>query len=284
MKILKSSIGLISKRPYLFIYISVITLIFCIIEYFNPINGIISGMTQLKGNGIIESYFVIIQLILNPSYYPMMIIYLFIALLCCSAIVSLFMTGYLFSLSSAVDAKKHVHGEFFHGFKKYFFRIFFLTLAGLILSVIFVVAAVIALLPAMMLTKSAIEGTFNVPAFAVILDIISLFAIFFAAMFFEIYMLFMFPSVFSGEKKPYGYGKKIADRAFFRMIIPMTVFSLAIAVFQIEIPFMGDSILKIIVNWAFKSLFISILAGFIFVSYNNYRIEESNNNTDLRDG
>lgn len=272
MKSLTSSIELISKRPFLFVYISTITLILCIIEYFNPVFGIISGMSKLGGSGLIDSYFIIIQLVLKPVYYPMMVLYLFIALICCSLLISLFLTGYFYGLNNAIENKEHVRGEFFKGMKKYFFRVFFLTLALSIIFVIFIVAIIIAVLPAVMLLKGAIAGTENI-AFAIFVTVVTAFTIFFAIMFFEIYLSFMFPSVFCGEKKPYFFGKKVADKAFFGMIIPMTVFTAVLIDFQIGMTYMNIGIFQIVLNWAVKTLFVSLFIGYIFVVFNKKRVE-----------
>ncbi len=277
MKSLFSSIGVILKRPIVFIYMSVIVGVFCIVEYFNPITDIIQSLGKLGGGNIFDNFFTIIYSLVNALAYPKMFLILAALIFVLSILSGLLMSGYLFAVNNTIEKRKRTSHELIQGIKKYFFKMFFLSFFTMIIAVIFLIAVLVSLVPAFYLTQNMLAGNYLIPGYAIILiDLISAFVLFVTVMFFEVYVSFMFPSLYSGEKKPYKFGKAVAKRAFSKMIMPLIVFDVVLVAFQIFLSYFDNKIIVIaVINWIFKSFYVSVFISYIFAEYKRFKEVEN---------
>lgn len=275
MKPLFSAIGVIFKRPLVFVYISIIALIFCIVEYFNPITGVISGLNLKGGISITDGFFTIVSIIMKPLHYPKMFLVLAIAIFVAALIFAAVMSGYMFAVNNTIERRKRSSGELRLGFKKYFFKMFFLTFFTVLIGVIFAIALIVSLVPAFYILKSTNTGKLMLPAYLpAILAMLSGLVAFFAIMVFEVYVSFLYPSLFSGEMRPYHYGNSVAGKAFVEMIIPLILFDAVLIVFQIILSRFNANYVLLAINWVFKSIFVSIFISYIFASFRKFRTAE----------
>ncbi|MFA6309365.1 MAG: hypothetical protein WC677_06455 [Clostridia bacterium] len=275
MKPLFSAIGVIFKRPLVFVYISIITLVFCVVEYYNPVTGVISGLNLKGGISITDSFFTIVSIIMKPLHYPKMFLVLAIAIFAAAIIFAAVMSGYMFAVSNTIERRKRSPGELRQGFRKYFFRMFFLSLFTMIIGLIFIVALIVSLIPAFYIFKSTKEATLVLPSYVpVVLAMLSGLIAFFSIIVFEVYVLFLYPSLFEGEKRPYHNGNAVAGKAFLNMIIPLMFFDAALIIFQIILSRFTATYVMLAINWVFKSIFVSIFISYIFASFRKYRTAE----------
>ncbi|MEN8907390.1 MAG: hypothetical protein ABF289_15645 [Clostridiales bacterium] len=281
MDALKGALYVSLKRPGATIFMSLLIFVYCYIET-KIFHITMVVLMEFASNGkadVLGTVISLIQSSLESNNYTLKIISYAVGILVISIIIAFVFSGYFYIINNIIEKKKKFFGEFFEGVKKYYIKFLKTTLISIFASTLIVTFLVIATIPAIISTKAMSGDNFSILVIAIILDIISLFMLFFGFMFLRIYVLFQYPSLYFSEKGTFKIAKLSVDNYFWDVVEKFISFDIAFLLFQVVYVIVysrinGNSFFEgtaIAVNWIFKSLFFIAFITYIFRSFKFYR-------------
>jgi hypothetical protein len=262
------------KRPFVWIFMSLVMMVYCIANTYNPVIPILKGFSQLGGSSIIEGVIGILQLVLNKTLILKVLLAYGALTILLSLLAGLLLSGYLNVVNNALDGKQRFNGEFLIGIRKYFGRLFFITFRLMIIGLLFVVFLMIACVPAIVITKTAITSAPDLYIAAVIVDILTVMVLFFSVVFFETYVLFWYPAVIHNEPKPFRAGKRMADTCFWKLMLRFLAFDALFILIEAITLILDNALAALLVSWVLKTIFFSTLVVFVFASFKLCRMKK----------
>ncbi|AEY64669.1 hypothetical protein [Clostridium sp. BNL1100] len=281
MGIVNKAVHLIAKRPSVLLLTALLSTVVCVFEYF--FMTLFYGLTMFKTGSPFDDYVNIIQFVINTISVPetavKIILALVIAVVAASLILGLIFSGCFNILYNAVEGKEKKAGsEFVQGVKKYFLRMISLNLWTICAFVIFIVYALISIIPAAIVVDNSISGSMN-PLAGIVLSIITAAVLFFSYTFFRQYIVFWYPSAMVHDKNHFKLAKKISDRNFWPLLSKFVAFDITLVLFDIlyiianftlantQVVSGTINTILIVINIVFKTIVFAILICFVFSSF-----------------
>ncbi|MDQ2084960.1 hypothetical protein RBH29_00725 [Herbivorax sp. ANBcel31] len=285
MKKLLIAIKPFLKRYDLLIIFGLITLIYCIIEYYFFFPFVL-GMSVLRSGNVLDNMMYVIQFAFKYLFQIEYLIYGLIGIVVSGFLMGFISSGLFHSLNNFLSKKskaekgilnaEFLKSQYLKGVKQHFWRMSFISAATILYTILFVAFMVVVSIPAIALLRGQIEGEFDFLGLAVLFTIITAIVLFFGFMFFRIYMLFWYPAAFSFKGKIFAIGKKAADTFFWKVVAFLMVFDVVFCSFQLLLMYLnslmaggqGMGILRflvlILLNWIIKTVLFILLTVFIF--------------------
>lgn len=266
----KNAVFIMFRRPFIILFLSFIILVYCAIDYINPVFNILLNYGGATGGNFFESFVSSLQIIFNPGLITAGLLILLGIIIFISIIAGLVFSGYMNIINNALDGKPKFNGEFSIGLKKYFFKVLMITFRTLFFGLIFILFMSVASLPAIVITRSLISGKSGYMIMTIFIDIITAAVLFFGLMFFRIYITFWYPAAINMEKRAFTIGKRTADTNFWGIVGRFVLFDLVYILAQLILIYGGKLFPQqavFVVNWVFKTFFFAAYITFIFSSY-----------------
>lgn len=292
MKKLQTVIKPFLKRYDLLIIFSLITLVYCIIEYYIFFPFILS-MSIFKSGNILEIIMYVIQLSFKYLFKPKYLIYGIIGIVASGFLFGFLFSGLFYSFNNFLSKKanpedgvfniKFLKSQYLNGVKRHFWRMSFISGSTVLYTILFTAFMAIASIPAIAILRGQIVGEFDFLLLAVMLTLITAVVLFFGYMFFRIYILFWYPPAFSFKRKIFAIGKKAADTYFWKIASFLLVFDIVFCLFQLILillnSFMAGGqgigflrfLILILFNWVGKTVLFILLAVFVFSKFLQFK-------------
>ncbi|TYQ15281.1 UNVERIFIED_CONTAM: hypothetical protein Cloal_1715 [Acetivibrio alkalicellulosi] len=263
------------KRYDLLIIFGILSLIYCIVEYyfFFPI---VLGASFIRGGSVLESIIYIIQLVINNFLSVRYLLYGVIAIIISGLVFGFVFSGTFYTLNNFLLKKAKMKFEFLKGVKLHFLRVSLISVCAILYAVLFVIFMVIVSIPAIVVTIAFIDGDFKLLGVAVAFVIITFIILFFGSMFFRMYVMFWYPSAFSFKGKIFAIGKMAADTFFWKIVVVFMMFDIVFWSFQFLLIYLNSLmagnysagfirfLVLILLNWVFKTIYFISLSTFVF--------------------
>ncbi|HOV25124.1 MAG TPA: hypothetical protein PK566_02010 [Pseudobacteroides sp.] len=283
MKVLGKAVQTIIRRPFILVYFGFIALIYSIIDTWNPLTALLMGFNRLGKGDFLDMIIYSIQLFLNIMKNPQtaiaaLIVFIFV-LLFVSVMIGLIFSGYFNVVNNAVSKKEKYKGEFIEGMKKFFFKISFVSLRAILVSIAVLIISLVASVPAVIVTKSWLSGRAELILVAAFVDVITIGIIFLIFMFYSTYISFWFPASVNNEKRCFLTGKENADKLFWKISFRYIVFVVVFLICHFSLAKINvnsadvDSTMNIkkfagfIANWVFNTLYFGLFITYVFSAY-----------------
>jgi hypothetical protein len=279
MGAVRKALNIILKRPFIICFTAIITLIYCVVDYFNPVTQLIMGFNRIGKGDFLESIIYSIQILSNSVLTTRNFFrdaaYFFIILAALSIILGVMLSGFFNILNKAVEGAPKSGRDFFHGIKKYSIRTALVFFRIILIGIMVFVLMLIATVPAVIVTKAWVSGKVELIAVMAFLDVITFGVLIFGLMFYVIYITFWLPSSINYRKGAFFIAKKVADLDFWRIFVFYIVFGLAFLVSHMIITYLNAhltgtvvvTVILFIVNWLIKTLFFCIFLTYIFWAF-----------------
>ncbi|MDP4183011.1 MAG: hypothetical protein Q8942_18230 [Bacillota bacterium] len=283
MKVFKGAVRSILDRPFIWVYFGIIALIYSIIDSINPLTALLMGFNRIgKGDFlemIIYSIQIFINIMTNAGTATKALIVFIILLLVVSLLMGVAFSGYFNVINNVVRKKDKYEGEFFEGLKSYFLRTTFVSLRALLTSIFVIFTALIAAVPAVIITKSWISGRQELTIVAAFVDVITVGALILIFMFFSTYISFWFPASINNDKSAFLVGKENADKIFWKLSLRYILFFFIFLICHFilsrlsinpeEIDLAGNikRFAVFVANWFFNTVFFSFAITYVFSAY-----------------
>ncbi|MDP4095050.1 MAG: hypothetical protein Q8920_17050 [Bacillota bacterium] len=290
MSVFSYSIRTIFRRPIILLVFGIIMLAACLINYYNPIYSVIYGFGGMGISEMLNSVVPFLNLVTGLIDTPLKLIEILIAgaaiITVLSLLIAIGFAGIFNVIKNIIEGKPKHAGEFSEGLKKYYSRMFSITFRVLLMAVLLFMFLMVVCVPASILTRAYLTTRPDLMFLAVIVDIITVFTLFFAVMFFCIYILFWYPAAVTGDRKWFSLGKRTADAAFWNVLGKVFLSGIVFSVYQLVLLYADNhltavgtsalSILLLLVTWAVNTLFVSFLATYIFTTFKSIQMKSQN--------
>ena len=278
MNILKLSAQTALKRPVIIILPAVLALVFSVLNSYNPVIPVIRGLSSATGGSLFDGIISALQLVLDPAIIPSIAIFIAAALILGSLLAGLIFSGYFHIIRNTLEGMEKEKGDFAAGIKRYFFRVFLITLraaffAGLVLGIMS-----IATVPAIIISRAAATTKPELMLAAVFVDVLTAVVWFFAYMFSKVYLFYWYPASVKVDKKPFIYAKHLVDEHFWRIVARFIVFDVVFAVFLFLVFILSSALLEMLLGWIFITVFAVVLVIYVFSSFAEIVVSNGQNN------
>ncbi|MCR4435394.1 MAG: hypothetical protein QHH06_08650 [Clostridiales bacterium] len=283
------AVRIMFKRPFAILYFSLITLVGCGIGRYNPVSTLLYGFGTFGIGNLLDSILSLIRLSIgflskwNTALKAALITLGLLAAV--SLLIGLAFSGLLGIINNAVDSKPKFKGELVWGIKKYFSRTAWISFKVLFFSLLFVIFAAVASVPAIMITKAWLGGNSGLLLSAVFFDALTAGVLALGLLFFRAYMFFWYPAALNVGKGAFLRGKRTVDSFFWSFAARLVAVDIAYGVYQFLFiyvqgmmgqqnpPNMAVNMMLFFVNWIFKTLLFSSLVFYVFLAFKTHREE-----------
>ncbi|MCX7747886.1 MAG: hypothetical protein N2645_13505 [Clostridia bacterium] len=286
MSTIKEAAKLMFRRPSGILLVGFVLFGICLAEYM-VLSMFFSMFGSINAGNGLESFVSFIQHIVNPIIHKAHILVPVIlgGLVLVALLAGIVLAGYSNILNRLLNREPKEKREISKGIKKYFLTFSIKSFVVLMASVLFGVFMMVSTVPAIVMTRAVYGGRSSLLAASVVFDILTLMVLFFGFMFYRIYILFWYPSTMNSRKWAFLKGKKVADKAFWKILRMFLFFDVLFIIPQILVMigvyatnaqegitafkagvFLGD--------WIFKTLFFSLFLTTVFYKYNELKNTE----------
>lgn len=276
MNIFKVTARAVKKRPFIMILTGLLMLVLAILNAFIPVMAIIIGIVNMTGGSIFESLLSVLQMLIDPGIIPTLLILLAVFILLASAIAGLLLPGYLLVVNDGIEKGDRRQGRqggqgrqglFSEGLKSNFFKFFFMTVKTTMITVFLAVFLIVAAVPAIIVTRSALTTKPDLMIGALFIDFVTVGVLFMCISFFRVYVYMWYLAALKGEKNPFISGKAVADRQFWRMFLSLLTFDVVFAAVIFLIYLSDSQIFRYAAGWTFTTAFFTTLAVYLVKTY-----------------
>jgi hypothetical protein len=275
MAFIKKTYDCFVKRPFLIIYIAAVSLIYSVIQLFNPLIGLLQNLGAIRSDSWTDSMIYISKELYTPSN---LLILLPIAGLACvilAAISGVVTSGYMNVYhETLMGSREKTWVLVVDGLKKASIKISLVFLQFYISLTLFAMVIPIASVPTIILQQKALEnGSANV-FINDVLPVLTVAVFMISAVFISMIFIFRFPAVFYFKRRPVERSKTVAATAYWRFFgITAVLIALVLSneymliginskVLEFIAGFLTHSILLVLISVASLSGFNAIMEKF----------------------
>ena len=272
---LRHAAAAIARRPSIICFAGAAAFVFCLANRYNPVVPVLTGLNRATGGDIFDNMISFLQIIMEPRAFNAMLPLLPFILLAVSLASGLILSGYFNIVNNALEEKQRTRREFADGLKKYFAGIagttFTVVLGGTVLLIFLMVASV----PAVIITKSALANKPDLLIGAVLVDIVTACVIFFAVMFFKAYTFFWYPALYFCRKKAFRTGKHLVDRHFWTIAVRYLIFDIVFLAAMFLIKQISNPFVLFAAGWILASVFFALFTVYVFSLFKDLKMKTS---------
>lgn len=270
MNILNTTVRAVIKRPFIIILPAIVMLLWSAINAYNPILPVITGIASITGGTALDSLVYVIQLLMDPSIFPVILILFAAGTLLASLIAGLVLSGYFNVIASVLEGKSGGRGIFREGLKRYFSRYFFISLRAVPFMGLLAAFMLVSSIPAIIVTKAVTADKPELLLAAVFVDILTIAVLFFGFIFSRIYIFFWYPAAMKAVKRPFTFGKRVADGHFWGIVLRILIFDLMFIAFYYIISTVGGALIQQLLAWLFDTAFFTTLSVYVLNAFREF--------------
>lgn len=269
MNLIRLTIKTTIKRPLIMGVPAILALLLITLNSYNPLLPIFMGLSNATGTSIFEGLISALQLLLEPDILPLFILGIIGAAILGSLFISVIFSGYLYVLYNVLKGIAKTPGDYLKGIRKYFIRVFGVTIRAAGFSIFFGAFIMVACVPAVIITRAAAATRPDFLPAAIFVDILTVMVMFFSLMFTRAYLLYWYPSVFESVTGSFKRAKSFADKHFWQIVSRFLAFDIVFILFEVLILLTGVLALQLLFNLIFCSVFFTVFFLYVVVSYTN---------------
>lgn len=223
MAFLKTTYGCFVRRPFLIIYIAVISMFFSAVQFFNPITGMIQNLDVMESGSWTEALVYIskeLYTIRGMTYIIPIILFASVLIALLSGLAG---AGFMNVYHGTLHYGKKTWDLFLEGITKYYIRISLVFLQFYLAIFAFIILIPITTVPAIILAqKTAENGSTNFFTTG-LLTTLTIIVLFLILSLIVMAFMFRFPSCFYFKKRPVEKSKSVVSSVFWRYFIAVCI-------------------------------------------------------------
>ncbi len=270
------------KRPSLILIMGLPTFLLSFFEY-NIILPALFGIAVfskgdffMAGMSVLQSIFGI--MCSQGGFVKMLAVFMAVVIFS-SIVVPLIFSGYAGLLNNIIDGKPHAKRELVESVKLYFKRFFIISIKAVPIVLVLIIMFVVTLIPGMVITWSVFNGKSWLAIPSAVVDLITIFVLFFGCLFLRIYILFWFPASASMPDNSFKRGRDFSNSNFWVITKKILLFDVGFIIVQpvliaaeLYIMSFHDKISVLllavcIAGWIFRTILFGSFVAYIFSFY-----------------
>lgn len=285
----QKAFNLSAKRPFIIIFLAVLSFFFCLVDQYNPFFTVLFNMVGPIQEGnlnvlmTLDSVIDIIKFIFEIQNMKYILIFLLIFSLAVAVLTGLLLSGYFYVMNNVMKDLPQSKGEYLEGLKKYFYKVGFLTFKLVLLSGLFILFMMVAAVPAIASVKAIFTQNTQFSLPSILLALITLVVIFLAGIFLQASVIFWLPCIMNDVSSAFKKGKQLSDKNFWSIFPKVLIFNILLLVYGcihifakysfaagIEASNTTD-ILIFILNWVYITFYAFMLVIYVFSAFREYQ-------------
>ncbi len=272
MNMLMASFYSLYKRPLIIFVIGMTAFVIALLNHFNPIIPIITGLGAIGTSNFFSSAISLLQYLWEPGIIVKAIMILIAGSIAAALLLSSFLSGSLNMIGNSAADRPVAKGEFVSGLRKNFWRLVTINIRIFLVYSVYLMLVSVVVVPSLALTRAATGSRPQMLIAAIFVDVLTVFVLFFSFMFLRIYTLYWFPAVYGRFRNAFISAKRIADSNFWRIVRAFLCFDIAFILFHLLAGQIspGAAALSFFLKWLFNTLFFSTYISYIFNTFFGY--------------
>ena len=266
MNFFSNSIVYFIKKPLIPIYIASISLIYCIISIFNPLEMLSKYYSSFISDDLGDTIVLLSKTVYSYSNIPYILLAVVGISMILSMLSSLIFSGYMNIIHLTVKRIKSDVKQYFAGLKKGFLRVaicFFQIYVCLFLVLAF---APLAFTPYIILRNSVIESG-NSTLIPSLLLSVAILAIVLLLIFIYMNFIFRLPSIYHFTKYPIEKATAAVNAKYWRTFVKSAVLLLLYVCVELIMYRIENRVLDFIVGFILYTVYFSFFSVFPFYIY-----------------
>jgi hypothetical protein len=264
MKLLKTAIRLIVRRPFVLLFPALILLVLCIADRYIQLLSIVSGLVSVTGGDALEGVVSLLQIFTDPGILPIMALAAVCFCIDGALLTGLVFSGYLNVVNTALCGKAEGKGDFAAGFKRYFFRITHISARVLFFGILTIVFIMVACVPAAVATRTAAGDKPELVMAAVFIDLLTVGVLFFLSLVFRAYLLFWYPAALNRNARFFHAARQVVGASFWKIVGRFFLFDVSFIASYFLFRGKYDSMPLFIADWLFKTFYVVFVIVYVF--------------------
>ena len=261
MAFFKKTYDCFVKRPFLIIYIAVVSLLYSVIQLFNPIIGLLQNLGAIRSDSWTDSMIYISKELYTPSNLLILLPVAGLACVIMAVISGIVTSGYMNVYhETLMGSKENSWVLLMDGLKKAAIKVSLVFLQFYVSMTLFIMIIPIASVPTIILSQKAIEnGSENIfindvlPALTIAVFVIS--AVFIAMIF-----IFRFPAVYYFKRRPVERSKTVTATAYWRFFGISAVLIALVVLNEYMLIGIGSRFLEFITGFITHSILLVMIS------------------------
>ncbi len=237
MKSISECFARVKKRPVIFLFLALTTLLFCALEQYNPFTQEYGSLKSLFGRSFLGVLADFAQKIAGffsqPGTAALSILIALVIVLAVSVVLGVLYAGFGQTMYCAVTDQKRKKGEFLSGISRHFGKLTVYFFLLIVMTILFIVLFIFALVPAMMTIKILFSGNSGVIFQMLLLCILTVAILYFAAVFYAMYFSFMLPSLVGFKRGGFVASLKMVNNYCWYLLPRTTLFLFLMALIRV---------------------------------------------------
>lgn len=267
----------IKIRPFVYFGMLIISIVLSALEAYNPIIKNYGSLSYILEHNYIKTlsgWTAKVGEFFSSGDAVLVSMLTILAILALSAIVSVFLSGYINVLIYSVEDKQKAKGEFVSGIKRNYLKTFVYLFLTIILSAVLFFFVLYSAIPTVFLLKLFLDGDTGVIFTMLIVALLTIIVMLFCVLFYGMYLSYILPSIAGLRKKNIRSGIKMTNMYAWYLLPKTTLFLLIAAILRFllfVIDYGSDtiafSVIVLLVTAILRSILYYIYFHFVFYTF-----------------
>lgn len=284
MNTFRNTLKIIKRGPMVTLLMCVVVFFITFLDYNNPVYTLIFGYGEINSGNIISNIIYLLQFLLKPELQFKVAVTLIGAILLLSLVSGLLLSVYLNAVNNSLNDTRRFKNEFIFAIKKYFFKLFYMSVIITLIFIAFIIVTLISVIPALSITSVVTMGRNDIIIPMIFINLLTVYAVFFAFMFIRAYSFYWFPASINYNINPFKIAKRVVNDNFWEIVGKFIVFDIIFALFNTvllslrlinEWPLSTQNgVILFVINGIFNSVFALNFVTWIFASFKKFKQRE----------
>jgi len=258
------------RKPYMLAFAALAAAAFGVVAYAFPIFKIISAVSLFEGADIGLSVIYVLKVIMRHALSAETLTYAAVGMAGLSLVGGLYLSFALGGAFAACEPERLGFRRYLSSSVRSIPHMLLATFVSVLVACAFAVAAVIASVPAIVVTRAVLVGGLAIFNEMVFLDFVTVVTILICYCFIRVYLTFWLVSVFYYGQS-FRSGKKLAETAFWSTMLRLLSLDAAFVAMQAAMSPINGQAAGIAVIWAVNTAYLAFGTAYTFIVYGKVR-------------
>lgn len=268
MAFFKITYNSFAKRPFLLIYISAVSLLYSVVQLFNPIISLFQNLGAIRSDSWTDSMIYISKELYTPSNLLILLPVVGLACLILAVISGLVSTGYMSVFYGALTDSDDTNWQMIlDGIKKSAIRVSLVFLQIYVAFSLFLMLLPVATVPTIILQQKAIDnGSANI-FITTVLPILTIAVFILAGIFLAMVFIFRFPAIYYIKRRPIERAMTVVATAYWRYFLAVGVLMTVFVLNEYLLLGFTSRALEFIIGWITHTVILTVISAISFTGF-----------------
>jgi len=261
MAFFKNTYECYAKRPFLIIYIAAVSLIYSVIQLFNPLIGLLQNLGAIRSDSWADSMIYISKELYTPTNLLILLPIAGLACLILAAVSGVVTSGYMnVYAETMMGSRENTWVLLLEGLKKSAIKVSFIFLQLYISLALFIMIIPVASVPTIILQQKAAENGSTNFFITELLPILTIGVFILALVFITMVFIFRFPAVYYFKRRPIERSKTVISSVYWRFFGLSAILTALVVFNEYMLLGINSRVLEFIVGFLTHSVLLVLIS------------------------